>query len=269
VSNIKTIFESKRKVLIAYVTVGYPDIETTLKVVPLLVENGCDLIELGIPFSDPLADGVTIQNASHQALLNGVSVRVCLEVARKLSTSSSNDSIETIAGKTPLVFMTYYNPVLNYGLEKFFADCHDSGISGLIIPDLPPEEGSELENYAIRNKVDVIYLLAPNSTEDRIKLVAERSKGFIYLVSLTGVTGARNDKPVGLEEFVKKVRSFTSQPLSVGFGVSTAEQAYRIANISDGVIIGSGIIQLIEADPSLKNVSSFIREVRGAIDTIK
>jgi tryptophan synthase alpha chain len=269
VSNIKTIFESKRKVLIAYVTVGYPDIETTLKVVPLLIENGCDLIELGIPFSDPLADGVTIQNASHQALLNGVNVRVCFEVAGKLSAGSWNNSIKIKAGEIPLVFMTYYNPVLNYGLEKFFADCHHNGISGLIIPDLPPEEGSDLEKYAIRSKVDVIYLLAPNSTEDRIKLVAERSQGFIYLVSLTGVTGTRNIKQNGLEEFVKKVRNIASQPLSVGFGVSTAEEAAQIAKLSDGVIIGSRIIQIIESDPSLNTVISFIRGVREALDVIK
>jgi tryptophan synthase alpha chain len=269
VSNIKAVFESKRKVLIAYVTVGYPDIETSLKVVPILIENGCDLIELGIPFSDPLADGVTIQKASHQALQNGVSVGVCLEVAGKLNSKHSINLNEKRVGKTPLVFMTYYNPVLNYGLEKFFADCSDNGVSGLIIPDLPPEESSELESYASRNKVDVIYLLAPNSTDDRIKLVAERSKGFIYLVSLTGVTGTRDAKPTDLEEFVKKVRNFASQPLSVGFGVSTAKQASQIAKLSDGVIIGSKIIQLIESDPSLKSVVSFIRDVRGALDAIE
>jgi tryptophan synthase alpha chain len=269
VSNIKAVFESKRKVLIAYVTVGYPDIESTLKVVPLLIENGCDLIELGIPFSDPLADGVTIQKASHQALQNGVSVRVCLEIAGKLNSMSLINSSENMVMNAPIVFMTYYNPVLNYGLEKFLADCSYRGVSGLIIPDLPPEEGSELESYAVNNKVDIIYLLAPNSTDDRIKLVAERSKGFIYLVSLTGVTGTRNIKPAGLEEFVKKVRNFTSQPLSVGFGVSTAEEAAQIAKLSDGVIIGSRIIQLIESDPSLNTVISFIRGVREALDDIK
>ena len=268
-SNIRAVFESKRKVLIAYVTVGYPDIESTLKVVPLLIENGCDLIELGIPFSDPLADGVTIQKASHKALQNGVSVGVCLKVAGRLNSKPSVNASQYKVGKTPLIFMTYYNPVLNYGLEKFFADCSDNGVSGLIIPDLPPEEGYELESYASRYKVDVIYLLAPNSTDDRIELVAERSKGFIYLVSLTGVTGARNTEPVGLEEFIKKVRNFASQPLSVGFGVSNAEQASRIAKYSDGVIIGSRIIQLIESDPSLKTVISFIRDVRGALNAIK
>jgi tryptophan synthase alpha chain len=264
-SSIKAVFESNRKVLIAYVTIGYPDIESTLKVVPLLIENGCDLIELGIPFSDPLADGVTIQNASHKALLNGINVNTCLEIAGKLYEKHSTIS----NGNVPLVFMTYFNPILNYGLAKFVHDCHDKGVSGLIIPDLPPEEGSDLEIYSARNNVDIIYLLAPNSTDDRIKLVADHSKGFIYLVSLTGVTGARIDKPTGLEEFIKRVRNFAHQPLSVGFGVSTAEQASQIAKIADGVIIGSRIIQLIESDSSLNEVLKFIREVRVALDNVK
>ena len=151
---LKTAFNNGKKALIAYVTVGYPSVEDTLKVIPLLAENGCDVIELGVPFSDPLADGVTIQKASHQALQNGVTLRKCLEIAAHISPIVN----------VPLVFMTYYNPVLNYGLDGFCRDCVQSGVSGLIIPDLPPEEGGELEACARRRNVDVIYLLAPNST---------------------------------------------------------------------------------------------------------
>ena len=253
--NLNDVFKTKRKALIAYVTVGYPDIKATLAVVPLLAESGCDIIELGIPFSDPLADGITIQNASHQALQNGVTIQKCLEIAGQLSKIV----------RTPLVFMTYFNPVVNYGLDKFCRECRNTGVSGLIIPDLPPEEGSELEACVSRQNVDIIYLLAPNSTEDRIKLVAERSRGFIYLVSLTGVTGARSSLAADLGEFVQKVRKATGQPLCVGFGISTPEQAARVARLADGVIIGSRIIQLMESDPSLETVGDFVRGVRQAL----
>jgi len=257
-SNLSDVFKSKRKALIAYVTVGYPDIEATLAVVPLLARSGCDIIELGIPFSDPLADGITIQNASHQALQNGVTVQKCLEIAGRASKQV----------QTPLVFMTYYNPVLNFGLEIFCESCHKAGVAGLIIPDLPPEEGGELETRTAEQNMDLIYLVAPNSTADRVKLVAERSRGFIYLVSLTGVTGARSSVSADLSDFVKRVRTTAKQPLCVGFGISTAEQAARVAGLVDGVIIGSKIIQMMEADPSLKTVGEFVQEVRKALDRI-
>lgn len=256
-SNLSSVFQSKKKALIAYITTGYPDISATLKAVPLLAESGCDIIELGIPFSDPLADGITIQNASHQALQNGISVNKCLDTAGKLSGQVS----------TPLVFMTYYNPILNFGLDKFCDGCREAGVSGLIVPDLPPEEGGELEIQADRTGIDLIYLLAPNSTNDRIKVVAARSRGFIYLVSLTGVTGARSSVSVELGDFVKRVRAVAKQPLCVGFGISTAEQAVRVAGLVDGVIIGSKIIQLMEADPSLKTTGEFVKDVRKALDS--
>jgi tryptophan synthase alpha chain len=241
--------------LIPYITVGYPSVETTLKAVPLLASSGCDIIELGIPFSDPLADGATIQRASYEALRQGVTPRVCFEVAQELRRQV----------EIPLVFMTYYNPVLKFGLEQFCSKCAEVGIDGLIIPDLPPEEGEELEKSTRRHGLDLIYLLSPASTEERIKLVTSRSSGFIYLVSLTGVTGARDKLPEELEGFVARVRARTEKPLCVGFGVSTPEQAQRIANIADGVIVGSRIIQLLDEDKSLKNVCSFIKDLRGAL----
>ncbi len=243
--------------LIPYVTLGYPSIEATLEVVPLLARCGCDMVELGIPFSDPLADGVTIQKASFHALQNGITPRICLEIAKQLSQKVD----------IPLVFMTYFNPVFNYGLEEFCRACANSGIDGLIIPDLPPEEGSALEVATQRQGLDLIYLLAPTSTEDRIKLVAERSRGFIYLVSVTGVTGARDRLPADLEAFVTRVRKVATQPLCIGFGISTPEQARRVAHIADGVIVGSRLIQLMETEKNfLPTVSDFITGLRHALD---
>lgn len=244
---------------IAYITVGYPSIEATLKVVPLLASNGCDLVELGIPFSDPIADGVTIQKASFHALQNGVSPKICLDVAKELRRKV----------KVPLVFMTYFNPVFNYGLEKFCDACAESGIDGLIIPDLPPEEGQELELMTQNHSLAVIYLLAPNSTEKRIRLVAKKSRGFIYLVSVTGVTGARDKLPSDLEAFVARVRRVASQPLCVGFGISTPQQAEQIARIADGVIVGSRIIQLMDKDKSLSLVEDFTRQLRSTLDELE
>ncbi len=259
-SNIDSVFNKpSHKALIPYVTAGYPDIETTLEIVPLLAELGSDIIEIGIPFSDPLADGVTIQKASHQALQNGITPKACLEMAEKLSNSVD----------IPLVFMSYYNPVFHYGLEAFCRDCKQAGISGLIIPDLLPEEGFELEAITGEHNLDLVYFLAPTSTSERIKLVAEKARGFIYLVSLTGVTGARDSLPVDLESFVTRVRKSATQPLCVGFGISTPEQAKQVGNIADGVIVGSRLIQIIENESNLKSsISAFIGGLRQALDEI-
>jgi len=227
-----------------------------LEVVPILANSGCDIVELGIPFSDPLADGVTIQKASFRALQKGITPKICLEVARQLSQKVD----------IPLVFMTYFNPVFSYGLEEFCSACARSGIDGLIIPDLPPEEGSELAAITQKQGLDLVYLLAPTSTDARIRLVTERSRGFIYLVSVTGVTGARDRLPADLEAFVARVRKVATKPLCVGFGISTPEQASWVAQIADGVIVGSRIIQYMEADESMVAVADFARELRCALD---
>jgi len=254
-SRIASIFtRANHTALIPYITVGYPSVETTLKVVPLLASSGCDIVELGIPFSDPLADGATIQRASYEALRQGVTPKVCFEVAQELRRQV----------EIPLVFMTYYNPVLKFGLEQFCSKCTEVGIDGLIIPDLPPEEGQDLEQSTKRHGLDIIYLLSPASTEERVRLVTSKSSGFIYLVSLTGVTGARNKLPEELEGFVARVREKTEKPLCVGFGVSTAEQARRIAKVADGVIVGSRIIQLMEEDATFSSLKAFASSLREA-----
>ncbi|MFC1949061.1 tryptophan synthase subunit alpha [Chloroflexota bacterium] len=256
-SRIDAVFQKpEHTALIAYVTVGYPSIEATLKVVPLLAESGCDIIELGIPFSDPLADGVTIQKASFHSLQNGTTPEVCLEVAGELRQRVD----------IPLVFMTYYNPVFSYGIDKFCKACVNSGVDGLIVPDLPPEEGSVLEKSTREYRLDLIYLLAPTSTEERVGLVGEKSSGFVYLVSVTGITGARDSLPPNLEAFVARVREAISLPLCVGFGISTPEQASRVAGIADGVIVGSRIIQLMEEDGSMKKAADFAAALRRALD---
>jgi tryptophan synthase alpha chain len=241
--------------LIPYITVGYPSIEATLEIVPVLAESGCDIVELGIPFSDPLADGATIQQASYQALSQGITPELCLKVARVLRQQV----------QTPLVFMTYYNPVLKFGLEKFCSKCAEAGVNGLIVPDLPPEEGEDLERSAQEYEIDLIYLVTPASTDERINLVASRSSGFIYLVSLTGVTGTRDVLPDGLEGFVNRVRTSTRKPLCVGFGVTTPEQVRRIAKVADGVIVGSRIIQLTEEDTTLSSLKAFTSSLREAL----
>jgi len=255
VSRIEQVFADKsHKALIAYVTVGYPSLAATLEIVPLLAANGCDIVELGIPFSDPLADGPTIQRASYKALQQGVTPEICLDVARKLRQQIS----------IPLIFMGYYNPVLHYGLGPFCSKCANVGIDGLIIPDLPPEEGAELE--ALAQGIDLIYLLAPTSDDTRIELIAERTRGFIYLVSITGTTGARDALSEELGSFVAKVRARTRRPLCVGFGISTPEQAGRVSSVADGIIVGSRIIELIEEDASLAKLRFFIGRLREAID---
>ena len=256
-SRINAIFErSARTALIPYITVGYPSIDATLKAVPLLARCGCDIVELGIPFSDPMADGSTIQTASFQALKNGVTPQVCLDVARQLCK----------AVEIPMVFMSYFNPIFNYGLEKFCAACAGSGIDGLIIPDLPPEEGAELEAITKGHGIDLIYLLAPTSTDKRVKVVGEHSRGFIYLVSVSGVTGVRSELPVNLDAFVSRIRAITDRPLCVGFGISTPEQAKQVARIADGVIVGSRIIQLMEEDESMRAMADFARQLRQVLD---
>lgn len=256
-SCIASVFKPGHKALITYVTVGYPSLDATLQVVPLLAECGADIVELGIPFSDPLADGATIQKASFGALQNGVTPEICLDIARELR---QNVNI-------PLVFMGYYNPILNYGLEKFSVACAKNGIDGLIVPDLPPEEGLELEGVTRKQGLDLIYLLAPTSTEERIKLVAKHSTGFIYLVSVAGVTGARDGLPTDLEQFSARVRKVAIQPICIGFGISTPEQAKQVARIADGVIVGSRLIQLMEAPNFVPQVREFVNGLRSAIIT--
>lgn len=256
-SRIASVFARREHAaFIPYVTVGYPSLAATLEVVPLLEKSGADMVELGIPFSDPLADGVTIQQASFHALQAGVTPARCLEVARALRRQVA----------LPLIFMSYFNPLLSYGLEAFCAGAARAGVDGLIVPDLPPEEAAGLEEATIRHGLDLIYLLAPTSTEERIRQVARLSRGFIYLVSVTGVTGARENLPPELAEFVARVKKLATQPLCVGFGISTPGQAKEVARIADGVIVGSRLVELMSAREEWRSlVADFARQLKKAI----
>lgn len=222
---------------VAFLTVGYPSVEETLRLVPALVEGGADVIELGIPFSDPLAEGPTIQRASHHALQQGVTPVVCLDVVSRLRAAGV---------EAPLVFMGYYNPLLAYGLDRFCADAARAGADGIIAVDLPPEESEPLLDACRNSGLDLIYLLAPTSTDERIALVAERASGFIYCVSLTGVTGARDELPRRLADFIARVRTHSPLPLAVGFGISKPKHFRAVARIADAAVVGSAIIDEID-----------------------
>ncbi|MBI2863916.1 MAG: tryptophan synthase subunit alpha [Chloroflexi bacterium] len=236
--------------LVAYLTVGYPDVASTVPLVSGLVSGGADLIELGVPFSDPLADGTTIQRASHQALLNGVTVDTCLDVAARVRA----------AGVTvPVLFMGYYNPIFSYGLDRFCGACEEAGVDGLIIPDLPPDEAEDLRQCCQRRGLDLVFLLAPTSTGERIDKVAQMGSGFVYCVSLTGVTGARRELSTSLPEFLQRVRSRTDLPLAVGFGIATREHVRALAGLADAAVVGSAIIDLVEQAPPHGRQDALVR----------
>ena len=231
-----------RKALVPYVTVGHPTKESTLEIVPALIEGGATMVELGVPFSDPLADGPTIQRSGFKALQNGVTLAFCLETARDLRAGGV---------EVPLIFMGYYNPILRYGLERFVADCAEAGVDGFIIPDLPPDESAELAAISRKHQRDLIFMVAPTSRDQHIESLNGQASGFVYCVSITGVTGARDDVSVDLPAFLARVRSKLELPLAVGFGISTPEHVREIGRDADGVIVGSALIsRLDEADPA-------------------
>lgn len=231
-----------RAALMPYITIGYPTKEAADALVPLLVESGADMLELGVPFSDPLADGATVQAATQQALANGVTLRYCLDTVKGLRKAGI---------QIPFAFMGYYNPIYQMGIERFAAAAQEAGVDGVIVPDLPPEEAVMLDQALAAQGIDYIYLLAPTSDSARIRLVAERARGFIYMVSLTGVTGARSELPAELPAFIARVREATQGriPLAVGFGISTPDAARQVGALADGVIVGSALVKRI-SDPA-------------------
>ncbi|MBI2909220.1 MAG: tryptophan synthase subunit alpha [Chloroflexi bacterium] len=244
--------------IIAYLTVGYPDVETTSSLVSALEVAGADVIELGVPFSDPLADGVTIQRASYHALQEGVTLQKCLETCSRL---------RDMGASVPLVLMGYYNPFLNMGLDRFGVEAAKAEVDGVIVPDLPPEEAAAMRQACVPRGVDLIFMLAPTSTDERIAWVCQMATGFVYCVSLTGVTGARRELPTGLPDFVTRVRRCTSLPLAVGFGISTRAHVETVGKYADGVVVGSALVDLVGRTPKEilpSKVKEFIRDLRGA-----
>lgn len=254
-SNIQKAFENG-KAFIAFITCGDPDLETTAKAVRAAAENGADLIELGIPFSDPTAEGPVIQGANLRALTGGVTTDKIFAFVKVLRRDV----------KIPMVFMTYANVVFSYGAEKFISTCRDIGIDGLILPDLPYEEKEEFQPICRQYGVNLISLIAPTS-ENRVAMIAKEAEGFIYIVSSLGVTGTRSEINTDLASIVKVVRENTDIPCAIGFGISTPEQAKKIADISDGAIVGSAIIKLLEkyGKDSPKYVGEYVKSMKDAI----
>ncbi len=252
----KSLRSNGRKAFIAYVTAGDPNLALTKKLALALETSGVDILELGVPFSDPIADGPTIQEASYRALKGKTTLKKIFAMVRSLRSATD----------MPIVFMTYYNPILRYGLKDFFISCRDCGVDGVIVPDLPYEEASDLVRLAKSYKVATIFLAAPTSTPDRIRNIAKYSKGFIYYVSLTGVTGARKALPKDIASKIKSIRSVTDKPIAVGFGVSNPKQAAQLATVADGIIVGSAIVKIIAGKTNIAGrVSKFAKGLARAI----
>ncbi len=232
----KELSKRDEKALITFITAGDPDLKMTEEIIYALKRGGADIIELGIPFSEPMADGPTIQASSERALKNGIGIEDILNTVRNIRRNN----------EMPIILFGYYNPIYNYGLKDFARDARDAGVDGVLVVDLPPEEADELKVHTDRKGLDLIFLLTPTSDEHRMSLVATKAKGFIYYVSVTGVTGARKELPVKIRESVERARGFTDLPICVGFGISTPEQARGFAEFVDGIVVGSAIVRIIE-----------------------
>ncbi len=244
---------NNKAAFIPYIMAGDPSIEKTKDTVLLLEKCGADIIELGVPFTDPLADGPTIQRAAERALESGVNLRKVIGLVKELREKT----------RIPLVLMTYYNPVFKYGVEYFVRDAANAGVDGVIIPDLPPEEAGELMQFAHPDTLATIFLLAPTSTGERIRKIAKASRGFIYFVSMTGITGSRLLLEDSLQESIESVHRTTKKPVAVGFGISSPEEARKVAAFADGVIVGSAIVKKLQEPRA--SFEEFISEMRRAI----
>jgi tryptophan synthase alpha chain len=251
--SFKRLKKAGKKAFIPYIMTGDPSLEKTKEVVRLFEECGADIVELGVPFSDPLADGPTIQRASERALAQNVTLRTTISLVRELRHDT----------RVPIVIMTYFNPIFRYGTRDFISDAHDSGIDGVIIPDLPPDEAGDFIRQARSSSLDTIFLLAPTSTDDRIKRVARASSGFIYYVSMTGITGSTLHVDQSMKILIGKIKNLSGKPVAVGFGVSNPDEASYVSGLSDGVIVGSALVKkLHEAPEKLRN---FLMDLRTAI----
>lgn len=254
-SKIHEAFADK-KAFIPFITCGDPDLETTEKIVCSMAANGADLIELGIPFSDPTAEGPVIQGANIRALSKGITTDDIFNLVRRLRQKVT----------VPMVFMTYANVVYSYDAEKFIGTCAEIGIDGLILPDLPFEEKDEFLSICKKHGVDLISLIAPTS-ENRISMIAKEAEGFIYIVSSLGVTGVRSEIKTDIPSMVKLIRENTDIPCAVGFGISTPQQAAKMASVSDGAIVGSAIIKLIEkyGENAAEPVGEYVKSMKDAL----
>jgi tryptophan synthase alpha chain len=250
-----------RAALMPYFTLGYPTPEMSLDIVEAISGAGADLIELGVPFSDPLADGPTIQHSTQVALEQGVNAAQCIEMVAGLRARGVSQ---------PFMLMGYVNPILAFGVARFVAEAAKAGADGLIVPDLPPEEAAEIEAACRAHGRVLVYLLAPTSPPERVELLVSRTTGFLYLVSLAGVTGARDALSPHLADFVRRVRAVARTPLAVGFGISTPEQARAVGQLADGVIVGSALIKAAgQSQHPAQAAAEFVRGLRTGLDATR
>ena len=257
-NRLESAFANK-PIFMPYFPLGYPDLSTSVDVIDALAKNGADLIEVGLSFSDPLADGPVIQQATQVALEKGITVKKSLEAVKELRKRGVT---------IPLILMGYYNPMLAYGLEKFIQDAREAGVDGFIIPDLPLEEAEEFQS--INGDMPLIQMLAPTSPDERMEAIARNAKGFIYLVSVTGVTGERREVSNDLGALIARVRAHTSAPVCVGFGIGTPEQAQQVGQLADGVIVGSACVKMIGGSQKpVETAKQFAAEFRGALSGIR
>ena len=246
-----------RPAVIVFIPAGFPETDATVEIVRAAIEGGADAVEIGWPFSDPMGDGVVNQKAYERALANGCTGETVLQAVRELRARGV---------RAPLLVMGYSNPLLSYGISRFVQDAAEAGVDGLITVDLPPQEAGELEGPARQAGLHMIYLLAPTSTEERIRLVAEHGSGFVYCVGVVGITGARSVLSDELPEYLARVRSQTDLPLAVGFGISTREHVRRVGEIADAAVIGSAFVQLVGETPRSQRpeaVRAYLEEITG------
>ena len=248
--------KSGQFVLAPFLTVGFPTVSTSIEIASEIIEAGADLLELGIPFSDPLAEGPTIQRSSLRSLQSGVNFGTCLEVARKVRQANS---------EVPLILMGYYNTLMKFGLSKAVNQAVDAGVDGFIVADLPIEESTIFAEICFENELHLVPLLAPTSTDERIKKACSQAGGFIYCVSVTGVTGARSDLNSGVAQLVSRIRSYTDLPILVGFGVSTPQHVREISQFADGAVFGSALIDVMEKNENnVEAASNFVSDMKKA-----
>ncbi|MFQ5779526.1 MAG: tryptophan synthase subunit alpha [Nitrospiria bacterium] len=258
-ATLRNVAIKGEKGLIAYLMAGDPTLEETGKIVLEVEKGGADLIEIGIPFSDPIADGPTIQKASERALQQGVNVRNVLDLVGRLRRQT----------KTPLILMSYCNPIYAFGIERFFKEAKGAGVGGLIVPDLPPEEARDFILQARRTLIDLIFLVAPTTPVERIEKIAKVATGFLYYVPFTGVTGSELREKETIGEKIRRIKSMTERPVAAGFGISTPEEAKEIAQEADAVIVGSALVRIIETAPNdpayLSRLSEFVVSLKQAL----
>jgi tryptophan synthase alpha chain len=246
-----------RPALMPFVTAGYPTMDVTEQIIHAIVDAGADLIEIGTPFSDPLADGTTVQRTSQKSLDNGTKLKDCIALAKRVRANGV---------EIPLMLMGYFNPVVKYGLDRYIADAADAGIDGFIIPDLPIEESGRVRDAARDKGIDLIYMTAPTTTDKRLRQIGEMGSGFVYCVSVTGVTGARESLSASLGDYLDRVRAHTDLPLAVGFGVSTPEHVANVGKVADGAIVASAMINYTDSfplDEQPAEAARFVRYLKG------